>query len=92
MMTFKFKIFNIITVFQVKLGALDATVHSSKAQEFNIRGYPTIKFFPSGTSSSSGAEEYTGGRTSSDIVSWALQKHQENVPPPDIIEVNSWVI
>jgi len=35
----------------------------------------------------SGAEEYTGGRTSSDIVSWALQKHQENVPPPDIIEV-----
>lgn len=72
---------------KVKLGALDATVHSSKAQEFNIRGYPTIKFFPSGTSSSSGAEEYTGGRTSSDIVSWALQKHQENVPPPDIIEI-----
>ncbi|KAF0735957.1 protein disulfide-isomerase A6 [Aphis craccivora] len=72
---------------KVKLGALDATVHSSKAQEFNIRGYPTIKFFPSGTSSSSGAEEYTGGRTSSDIVSWAMQKHQENVPPPDIIEI-----
>jgi len=77
----------IIYDFKVKLGALDATVHSSKAQEFNIRGYPTIKFFPSGTSSSSGAEEYTGGRTSSDIVSWAMQKHQENVPPPDIIEV-----
>ena len=72
---------------KVKLGHLDATVHSSKAQEFNIRGYPTIKFFPSGTASVSGAEEYTGGRTSSDIVSWALQKHQENVPPPDIIEI-----
>lgn len=75
-------------VFQVKLGALDATVHSSKAQEYNIRGYPTIKFFPSDTSSSSGAEEYTGGRTSSDIVSWSLQKYQENVPPPDIVQVH----
>ncbi|XP_050422842.1 protein disulfide-isomerase A6 homolog [Adelges cooleyi] len=72
---------------KVKLGALDATVHASKAQEFNIRGYPTIKFFPSGTSSYSGAEEYTGGRTSADIVSWALQKHQENVPAPEINEI-----
>ncbi|XP_050524389.1 protein disulfide-isomerase A6 homolog [Daktulosphaira vitifoliae] len=76
-----------ITILKVKLGTLDATVHSSKAQEHQIRGYPTIKFFPSGTSSSSGAEEYTGGRTSNDIISWALQKHQENVPPPEVFEV-----
>lgn len=66
---------------------MDATVHSSKAQEYQIRGYPTIKFFPSGTSNPSGAEEYTGGRTSSEIVSWALQKHQENVPAPEVVEV-----
>ncbi|XP_050542157.1 uncharacterized protein LOC126905982 [Daktulosphaira vitifoliae] len=74
-------------VYTVNLGTLDATVHSSEAQEHQIRGYPTIKFFPSGTSSSSGAEEYKGGRTSNDIISWALQKHQENVPPPEVFEV-----
>ncbi len=31
---------------RVKFGALDATVHSVKASEYGIRGFPTIKFFP----------------------------------------------
>ncbi|KAL9692475.1 hypothetical protein quinque_015782 [Culex quinquefasciatus] len=31
---------------KVKLGALDSTVHTIKAQQFGIQGYPTIKFFP----------------------------------------------
>ena len=73
---------------KVKLGALDATVHSRKAAEYGIQGYPTIKYFPAGKKiSSSSAEEYNGGRTANDIVSWALERHTESLPPPDIKQV-----
>uniref|UniRef100_T1PDP3 Protein disulfide-isomerase A6 homolog n=1 Tax=Musca domestica TaxID=7370 RepID=T1PDP3_MUSDO len=72
---------------KVKLGALDATVHQSKAAEYGVRGYPTIKYFPAGKKSSSDAQEYDGGRTSSDIVTWALDKHAANVPPPELVEI-----
>ncbi|XP_030384222.1 protein disulfide-isomerase A6 homolog [Scaptodrosophila lebanonensis] len=72
---------------KVKLGALDATAHQSKAAEYNVRGYPTIKFFPAGSKSASDAQEYDGGRTASDIVTWASDKHTENVPAPDLVEI-----
>lgn len=74
---------------KVKLGALDATVHQSKAAQYGIRGYPTIKFFNSGKKSSSSAEEYDGGRTSSDIVTWALDKLVKNVPPPEVVQITN---
>jgi len=72
---------------KVKLGALDATVHASKASEYGVQGYPTIKFFGPGKKDSSSAEDYNGGRTSSDIVNWALEKLAENVPAPEIKQV-----
>lgn len=72
---------------KVKLGALDATVHQSKAAEYGIRGYPTIKYFPAGQKRSSDAKEYDGGRTASDIVTWALDKHVANVPAPELVEI-----
>ncbi|XP_067623358.1 protein disulfide-isomerase A6 homolog [Eurosta solidaginis] len=72
---------------KVKLGALDATVHQSKASEYNVRGYPTIKFFPAGKKSSSDAQDYSGGRTASDIVSFALEKHIDNAPAPELYEI-----
>jgi protein disulfide-isomerase A6 len=34
----------------MNLGALDATVHGSLAQEYGVRGYPTIKYFAPGSS------------------------------------------
>lgn len=73
---------------KVKLGALDATVHSRKAAEYGIQGYPTIKYFPAGKKiSSSSAEEYSGGRTANDIVAWALEKHTDSLPSPEIVQV-----
>ena len=72
---------------KVKLGALDATVHQSTAQKFSIRGYPTIKYFAKGSSSPSDAVDFDGGRTSSDIVQWALNKFAENAPPPELVEL-----
>ncbi|XP_049873843.1 protein disulfide-isomerase A6 homolog [Pectinophora gossypiella] len=74
---------------KIKVGALDATVHSSTASRYQVQGYPTIKFFPAGKKSSDSAEDYNGGRTSSDIVAWAMDKLAENVPPPEIIQVTN---
>uniref|UniRef100_A0A6M2DVV2 Protein disulfide-isomerase A6 homolog n=1 Tax=Xenopsylla cheopis TaxID=163159 RepID=A0A6M2DVV2_XENCH len=72
---------------KVKLGALDATVHSSKASQYGVQGYPTIKFFGPGKKDSDSVTDYDGGRTSSDIVNWALDKLSENIPAPEIIEL-----
>lgn len=74
---------------KVKLGAVDATVHQEIASRFNIRGYPTIKFFSPGARASSEAQEYSGGRTAEDIVAWALAKYSENVPAPEIQQIVS---
>ena len=47
----------------MRLGALDATVHTVTAGKFNIRGFPTIKFFGAGEKTVNDAAEYDGGRT-----------------------------
>merc|ERR1712102_208910 len=49
----------------IKLGKLDATEESTVAEKFEVRGYPTLKFFKNGK-----AMEYGGGRTADTIVSW----------------------
>ncbi|KAL3094154.1 hypothetical protein niasHT_028243 [Heterodera trifolii] len=74
---------------KVKLGALDATVHTTIANRFGIRGFPSIKFFGAGEKTVSDAVDYDGGRTTSDIVQWAMQKVSENLPPPDLKQVLS---
>lgn len=74
---------------KVKLGALDATVHDTKAQEYGVTGYPTIKFFGAGKKSRNDATDYDGGRTASEIVSWALEKHTDSIPAPDVVELTS---
>ncbi|KAI6205438.1 Protein disulfide-isomerase [Aphelenchoides besseyi] len=74
---------------KVYLGALDATVHTVKSNQFGIRGFPTIKYFPPGSSSASDAIEYNGGRSKNDIVQWALAKAAENLPPPELKQATS---
>lgn len=69
---------------KVKLGALDATVHTTKANQYGIQGFPTIKYFPAGAKTASSAEDYDGGRTASDIVNWASAKVAENIPAPEV--------
>lgn len=72
---------------KVKLGALDATVHTVMASRYGIQGFPTIKFFPAGRKDWDSAQDYDGGRTGSDIVQWATNKWSENLPPPEVYQV-----
>lgn len=74
---------------KVKLGQVDATVHTSIASEYGVRGYPTIKFFPGGRKDSSSVQDYEGGRSASDIVAFAQDKYTVNIPAPEVYELTS---
>lgn len=53
----------------IKLAKVDATEAKDLATKFDIKGFPTIKFFRGGNPS-----EYSGGRTEADIVAWVNKK------------------
>ncbi|CAF3407521.1 unnamed protein product [Rotaria sp. Silwood1] len=54
---------------EIKLASVDATIEQDLAQKYEVKGYPTIKFFSDGVTF-----EYTGGRTQDDIVGWLKKK------------------
>ncbi len=56
---------------QVKLGAVDATAHGSLAQQYGVKGYPTIKQFSAGPKGQ--PVDYNGPREAAGIVEHALQ-------------------
>lgn len=55
----------------VKFGAVDATENSALADKYGVKGYPTIKFFPKGSTQ---AQDYDGGRTADTLVKWVNEK------------------
>lgn len=56
----------------IRLGKVDATEETELAQEYGVRGYPTIKFFKGGEKAS--PKEYSAGRQADDIVTWLKKR------------------
>ena len=52
------------------LATVDATVETQLAKRFDIRGYPSLKFFRRGQL----VEDYRGGRTTTDLVTYIREK------------------
>ena len=70
-------------------GELILTRVMLQASKYEIKGYPTIKFFAPGKKDADSMQDYDGGRTSGDIVNWALEKLAENIPAPEVIQITS---
>lgn len=50
------------------IAAVDATQANDIASRYDVKGYPTIKYFPKGDVGA--PQDYTGGRTADSIVQW----------------------
>jgi protein disulfide-isomerase A6 len=73
----------------VVIAAVDATENMELADKYEVKGYPTIKYFPKGSTT---AQEYGGGRTADTIVSWVNEKagtsRKPKKVPSAVVELN----
>lgn len=65
----------------IPLAKVDSTVERGLAEQFGIKGFPTLKVFKKGT-----ATDYEGGRTESTIVSYMKKKVGPSAKPLDSVE------
>jgi len=71
---------------KMKMGQVDATTEKSLGQKYGIQGFPTIKFFGQDKTS---PEDYQGGRSKSDLVTFGMEKVEASLPPPEVKELVS---
>jgi len=65
----------------VKLCKIDATENEELAQQYDVSGFPTLKWFKKGKDT-----EYTGGRTADEMVKWVTKKSGPPAVPCKTVE------
>ncbi|KAE9347376.1 Protein disulfide-isomerase [Phytophthora rubi] len=55
----------------IRLAKVDATAESKLAEQFAIRGFPTLKFFKGDVDA---VKDFDGGRTAAEIEKWVVKK------------------
>lgn len=71
----------------MKLGAVDATVHTAIAQKYAVKGYPTIKVFKGGPKKK--AVDYQGPREAQGIIQHALEILDQSGVPAKINQITN---
>jgi len=56
---------------KVVVASVDADAHKELGSRFDVHGFPTLKWFPKGSTT---PEDYNGGRTAEDIISFISEK------------------
>jgi len=73
---------------KVLVAKVDCDEHKSLCSKQGVSGYPTLKWFPKGSTK---ADSYDGGRTADDIISFINQKTGLNVhqkkPPTKVVDL-----
>jgi len=59
---------------------VDATAEKKLAEKYQVRGYPTVKFFKKGQ-----ATDYTAGRKEQDVINWVRKK---SGPPTKLLKTS----
>jgi len=61
------------------IAKVDCDKHKDLSGRFGVKGFPTLKFFAKGVSSTKEPEDYNGGRTADDIITFINGKTGSNV-------------
>jgi len=74
----------------VVIAKVDADKHKELGGRFDVHGFPTLKYFPQGSST---PENYEGGRTAEDIINFINSKAGTNVKvkkaPSAVVDLDS---
>lgn len=72
----------------IQLVAVDATVHTALASQYDVSGYPTLKVFQAGSTEPS---DYNGGRDTASIVKYMRSQNGPAAAPLKASEVADFV-
>jgi protein disulfide-isomerase A6 len=74
---------------KVVIAKVDADAHSALGSRFDVKGFPTLKFFPAGNPDES--QKYEGGRSEDDLISFVEKqtgvKAKRAPAPPSYVTV-----
>ena len=70
-----------------RVAAVDCDVHKQVCSKQGVQGFPTLKFFRGGSSSSSGGEDYRGPRDADSLAAFIAERAPKR--PAEVVELTS---